>query len=110
MKAALFILLLATPSFAAYRLFQLKVLHYDEKGKLKRQQTVLTTLDHIQYQHYHSYGAKDKVVYLDSWYCPGDTSRKKHCEKPLEKPPRGPASLDHPKRSPLSRNRQPVIP
>jgi hypothetical protein len=108
MKLVLFFLLCA-PSFAAYRIYKLRVLHYNEKGKLSRTENVLTTLDHLQYEHYHSMG-KSKVVYEDSWYCPGDTSRKKPCDKPLEKPPRGPASLDHPKRVPMPRNRQPVIP
>ena len=72
---------------------------------------VLSTLDHIQYEHYNAGYGRMKVDLVDTWYCPGDTSRRKFCTKPKEKDTvRGLAAYDRAKRSPLSYNRQPVIP
>jgi hypothetical protein len=80
---------------------------------LTKTENVLSTMDHIQYEHYYGGYRWDKVELLDTWYCPGDTSGKKICDKPAEPRPlneRTPASMERPKRVPLPANRQPVIP
>ena len=103
-----FSVFLCSVSSAAYRVYRLRVLHYDHAAKLKRVEEVLTALDHLQYEHHNGGYRWDRVEYVDSWYCPGDTSYyRRFCTRPKD-PVRGPASLDHPKRFPL--NRQPVIP
>lgn len=104
---ALVMLLLSFPALGAYRLYQLRVTHYDEHGNPKKKETITSTLDPYQYEHYHSGYKWMKVDYVDSWYCPGDTGSRKACEKPRE-PSRLPASMEREKRLPI--NRQPVIP
>ena len=95
----LLFLLAGTEAFASYRLFQLKVTHL---GTPEREETVLSTMDHYQYFLFHGGSARVKVELVDHWFCPGDTSRRKYCDKPKPAGERAPASL------PL--NRQPVIP
>lgn len=95
--------------FAGFRVYQLKVDYYDPSGRKERSEVVLSQLDHLQYEHWHGGYGNSLVTYIDSWYCPGDTSRKVYCDKPREKDiVRGPAAYDREKRMPL--NRQPVIP
>lgn len=97
-------------SEGSYRLYQLRIRHYDQLAKKKINRVVLTTMDPVQYEGFHGGPGVMKVEFLDTWYCPGDTSHKKVCNKPKEPIQRGPASLDHPKRIQLPRNLQPVIP
>lgn len=70
------------PCFASYRVYKLKILHYNAFGQIKRSEVVLSHLDAFQYEHYYAGYRWDKVILLDTWYCPGDTSRKKYCSKP----------------------------
>ena len=108
MRVLILILLITSlPAHAAYRLYKLRVTHHDENGKPKKKETVTSTLDPYQYEHYHAGYRWMRVDLLDTWYCPGDTSRKKPCAKPRE-PSRLPASMEREKRLPI--NRQPVIP
>lgn len=95
---------------ASYRVYQLRVRHYDQTAKKRISRTFLTFLDPVQYESFNGGPGLMKVEMLDTWYCPGDTSRKRYCKKPKDPVERGPASLDHPKRTNLPRNLQPVIP
>ncbi len=102
-------LVLSANLFAGFRVYQLKVDYFDATGRQERSEVVMSQLDHLQYENYHGGYGNSKVTYLDSWYCPGDTSHKEYCDKPREKDTvRGPAAYDREKRMPL--NRQPVIP
>jgi len=107
---ALVFALMVSKTHASYRVFQLRVRHYDQTAKKKIVRTLLTVLDPVQYESFNGGPNVMKVEMLDTWYCPGDTSRKRYCKKPKEPLERGPASLDHPKRTKLPRNLQPVIP
>jgi hypothetical protein len=100
----------STSTFASYRVYQLRLRHFDQTAKKKMSEVVVTTMDSEQYQSFHGGSNLMKVEMLDTWYCPGDTSHKKYCKKPKEPIDRGPASLDHPKRINLPLNLQPVIP
>ncbi len=100
---------LAVSSSASYRVHELKISYYDPSGVPVKTETVLSTLDHLQYEHYHSGFRVIRAELKDTWYCPGDTSRKKFCEKPKDQASRGPASTD-PKRISLPLGRQPVMP
>ena len=112
----IFLLLVFLPSLshAAFRLYQLKVSYQDPQLKKEVTKTVMSTLDHLQYEHYHSGYGRMKVTLVDTWYCPGDTARKKYCKKPKE--PKVPArdiasAYDKEKRKPLlPYNLQPIIP
>ena len=97
---------------AAYRVYQLKITPYDARGKKGKPRTVLSTVDHIQYESLYGSYRWDRVELVDHWYCPGDTSRRAFCKKPKERrgADRAPASYDKPKRISLPRNLQPVIP
>lgn len=102
--------LIGRPAWAAYRLYKLQVTSYDERNQPKKQAVVLSTLDNFQYENYTGGFGRTEVKLLDSWYCPGDTSGKKFCDKPKDKLlQRGPAGLFAPKRD-LSLTRQPVVP
>ena len=103
---------LALPSFASLRVYQLLVTHYDFAGKKKKEEKVLSLLDPVQFEHYHNGYRWDRVVLVDTWYCPGDTSRRVYCKKPkvLEAPVRGEAVDPRIKRSEIPYNLQPVIP
>lgn len=94
----------------SYRVYQLRLRHYDQVGKKKINRVLLTSMDPMQYQSFHKGPLAMQVEMLDTWYCPGDTSLKKYCNKPKEPIDRGPASLDHPKRNKIPFNFQPVIP
>ena len=96
---------------ASYRVYQLKIDYYSQKGKVTKTETVLATLDPNQYWAYHNLRRRATVKLKDTWYCPGDTSRRDYCKKPKSKkvPTRGPASTTE-KRVGLPRNLQPVIP
>ena len=102
--------LMAADAKASYRVYQLKLRHYDQTAKKKINQIVLSALDPVQYESFHGGPGVMKVELLDTWYCPGDTSRKNYCKKPKGAAERAPASLDHPKRNKLPYNLQPVIP
>jgi hypothetical protein len=94
---------------ASYRVHQLKLTYYDNQGTVVKEETVLSTLDHLQYEHYHGGFRTVRAQLEDTWYCAGDTSRKALCPRPAEGPVRGPASSE-PKRNALPIGRQPVIP
>lgn len=108
MRAALLILLLCDLAWGSYRVHRLKVRHYDAYGRLKRTEFVLSSLDHVQYEHYHGGYRWDRVELVDTWYCPGDTSRRRFCPKPKVKD-RLPAALRD-TRVPIPYTRQPIIP
>lgn len=113
MRYFLFMMLFSFSAQGAFRLYKLKVTYRDPQLKRDVTKNVTTTLDHLQYEHYHSGYGRMKVELLDTWYCPGDTARKKLCKKPKERkpPPRDIASAyDKEKRAPLDYNRQPIIP
>ncbi|NBX68441.1 MAG: hypothetical protein EBR01_05695 [Proteobacteria bacterium] len=94
----------------SYRVYQLRVRHYDQTAKKKINRVVLTVMDPVQYLSFNGGPRTMKVDLQDTWYCPGDTSGKRYCKKPKEPVDRGPASLDYPKRTKLPRNLQPVVP
>ncbi len=94
----------------SYRVYQLRLRHYDQVGKKRINRVVLTLMDPIQYESFNGGPRVMSVELLDTWYCPGDTSRKKYCKRPKEPVERAPASLDHPKRIKLPYSLQPVIP
>lgn len=106
-----FALLGQTPIWAAYRVYQLKVVHYDEKNRPSQRGMVVTNLDPYQYEHYQGEFGRIRIQMVDTWYCPGDTSRQAYCKKPKEKIlQRGPAGLFAPKREALPYKLAPVIP
>ena len=97
---------------AAYRVYQLKITTYDYYGKkVGKPRVILSTLDYLQYEHYHGGYRRMHVQMLDTWYCPGDTRNfRPYCPKPRVVE-RAPSSLrNDPKRVGLPYNRQPVIP
>ncbi len=96
-------------AMASYRVHVLKLTHYNTAGKPIKQEKVLSTLDHLQYEHWHSGYRVMKAELMDTWYCPGDTSgHRELCPKPgSATPTRGPASTNA-KRLPYGR--QPVMP
>jgi len=96
---------------AAYRVYQLKVIHYDERNRPAQRGTVITTLDPYQFEHYQGEFGRVRVQMVDTWYCPGDTSRQTYCKKPKDKNlQRGPAGIFAPKREPFPYKLAPVIP
>jgi hypothetical protein len=108
-QLALALALVCPPLWAGYRVHQLKITYYDSKGKAVQTETVLSNLDQLQYEHYHSGYRNMRVELADTWYCPGDTHRRGYCAKPKIAPTRGTASTD-PKAPQLPYNRQPIIP
>ncbi len=105
-------LLCASPVWAAYRVYKLKIEIYDARGRIESVVTDLSNLDPIQYENYHGGYGRMKIRMVDSWYCPGDTSMgRPYCKRPKQNP-RAPASFDQPKRVPLQLlpEMQPVIP
>lgn len=82
MRVCLLLVLLCVPAHASYRVFKLRLRHFDPKGKPIKTEVVTSSLDPNQYEHYHGGYRETKVELVDSWYCPGDTSRKKYCSKP----------------------------
>jgi hypothetical protein len=104
-------MVIAMPALASYRVYELKLVHYNADGKVERVEMVLSNLDPFQYEHIYGFYRWTKVVMHDTWYCPGDTSNlRAYCKKPKVKNDRYPASMDHPKRTELPFNYQPVIP
>ncbi len=101
----------ATSAWASYRVYQLKLEYFDATGKKERERVENSTLDAIQYEQLTGGFGVVKATMLDTWYCPGDTGRKKICDKPkvAGEPTRGPASTQQ-KRGGLPYNYQPVIP
>jgi len=99
-----------SPSFGAYRVFQLRIYVYDSEGKrIENTYSILSNLDHQQYQNYHAGNPLIKVVTIDSWYCPGDTRGfRKYCSKPKIK--EFSPTLERAKRVNLPWNLQPVVP
>lgn len=106
---ALLVLFSLQEARASYRLYQLKVTYLDSGTKKSRDQTILTTLDPYQWENYYGEWSLVKVEMLDTWYCPGDTSYHRYCDKPKVND-RVPASSTYPPRFRLPYNRQPVIP
>ena len=85
---------------AAYRVFKLEVRSFDERNRPLKKQVVLSNLDPNQYENYHGGYGKTEVKLLDTWFCPGDTSRHAYCPKPKESSSlRAPAGLIAPKRT-----------
>jgi len=99
MRVLLLILLICGNAHASYRAFKLRLRHFDAKGKPLKTEVVTSSLDPSQYEHYHGMYRWTKVELIDTWYCPGDTSRKKYCPKP-KTPDRYLASGDE-KRTPV---------
>lgn len=106
-----FLLALLSTGFAegAFRIYKLRLIHYDAFGNFSKKETVLSTLDPFQYEHYYGGYRWTRVEMVNTWYCPGDTSRKRFCDEP-KVPQRTPASLERGKRVEIPFNRQPVIP
>ncbi len=71
--------------WGSYRVHQLKVTYAKTKVNKVRSETVLSILDHVQYQNYHGGYKIQSIQLLDHWYCPGDTSRHQFCKKPKVK-------------------------
>jgi hypothetical protein len=94
---------------AAFRVYQLKIVNFDSSNRVETQQTVLTTLDPWQYENYYAGYRWMTIRMVDTWYCPGDTSRRVYCAKPKVKN-RAPASSVPGQRVELPYNRQPIIP
>ena len=82
MRFLLALSLLCASCEASYRVYKLRVRHFDFQGKPTRVESVLSNLDPYQYAHYHGGYGVSKVELVDTWYCPGDTSRKEYCKKP----------------------------
>ncbi len=94
---------------ASYRVYQLLVTEYNPAGRELFTRLELSTLDHTQWEFVHASYRSARVRLVDTWYCPGDTSRRSYCPKPKGVKTRGPAStLDT--RVGLPIGRQPVIP
>lgn len=86
-------------AWAAYRVYKLEVNAFDERNRPLKKQTVLSTLDPLQYENYHGGYGRAVIKLVDSWFCPGDTSRQGYCSKPKDrKALREPAGLTAPKR------------
>lgn len=110
-RVLLFLLtLLSFPAQASYRVYFLKLEHYNTQKKLERIEYVKTNLDPFQYEHYYGGYRWTKVIMIDHWFCPGDTGHfRPYCARP--KPDRAPASdASDPKRVPLPLKYQPIIP
>ena len=71
---------------------------------------LLSSLDHLQWEHVYGGYRWSKVELVDTWYCPGDTSRRAYCPKPTGVKTRGPASTLDKRGGWLPYDRQPVIP
>jgi hypothetical protein len=69
---------------------------------------MLSTMDYLQYEHYHTGFRRDRVELLDTWYCPGDTGTKTYCPKPKWKDAW--AYDPREKRPYLPYNLQPIVP
>ena len=108
MKFILLLLVACTTSHASYRAYKLKVIHYTAFGKISHTELVTSILDPYQYEHYHSGYRWDRIEMVDTWYCPGDTSRKPICNKPRVREVDYTAEKD--RRVALPYTRQPVIP
>ena len=66
---------------AEYRVYRLGV-KYDEKQK--KEDEVLTTLDHLQYVSYYKVTPTEQVRLIDHWMCRGRTDNfRKYCSKPI---------------------------
>lgn len=90
----------ASQAGAAYRVYKLEVNAFDERNRPLKKQIVLSTLDPLQYENYHGGYGRAVIKLVDSWFCPGDTSRQRYCSKPkIKNILRGPAGLTAPKRT-----------
>ena len=107
-RVGLLVLMVSAVSFGSYRVHELKLTWYSNDGKPVKEERVLSTLDHLQYEHVHGGYRILRAELKDTWYCPGDTSHKALCERPKLAPTRGPASTE-PKRA-VPYGRQPVVP
>lgn len=111
-RGVLWVLCLASPvALGSYRVYKLKLTYFSPDGTVAKEREEDSTLDAVQYEHYAGGYRNVRAEMLDTWYCPGDTSRRKLCVKqvPPTRPNRGPASNDA-KRGDLPYNLQPVIP
>lgn len=75
------LVILSLPSARAeYRAYELKI----ENTETNKGRTEISTLDHLQYPRYFPLAAGEKISYVDSWMCRGNTSNfKKPCAKPI---------------------------
>jgi hypothetical protein len=73
---------------AEYRSFLLQITSAD--GKEVKE--VKSTLDPDQYRGYHPTQAGDKIVYLETWKCKGNTANVSLCKSPRELAAEGSAS------------------
>ncbi len=51
---------------ASYRVHQLRINYLDSFGKVKKREVVLSTLDHLQYEHYHGGYRWTRVELVDT--------------------------------------------
>ncbi|MBX7231619.1 MAG: hypothetical protein K1X29_05990 [Bdellovibrionales bacterium] len=73
-------ILLISQGNCEYRAFELRILNSTLGNSEK---TVVSTLDPLQYPGYFPLEANEKVHYVTSWRCRGNTSQfKKICDKP----------------------------
>lgn len=106
----LFLIGICIPAQASYRVYELEVIKYSNKGKPEKPQKVLSMLDPNQYKAYFGTWNQVQVQMLDTWYCPGATNRTEFCPRPKKPTPtRGPASTE-PKRATLPAGRAPIVP
>ena len=104
------LLILSPQAQASYRLYQLKITYLDSGTKKPRVETVMSTLDPYQWENYNGVYGLAKVEMLDTWYCPGDTSRHGYCAKPKVNDRTLASTYPGRVRFPYPYNRQPVIP
>lgn len=84
MKSLFFVSLFLTQSlFAEYRAFTLMITDLEKNQNRQFD----STLDPEQYRSYFTVKAQDKIVYIDTWLCKGNTSRLDQiCPRPNRQP------------------------
>ena len=65
MKLFLLILFIPQVLFSEYRVFELRIVN----EKTKKERTVYSTLDWIQYREYHHLSRDERVELVDHWMC-----------------------------------------
>jgi hypothetical protein len=79
--------LFSSVSKAEYRAYELKI----ENPETGSERKAISTLDQIQYPRYFPLNPGERVKYVDSWMCRGNTSQfKAICPKPERSPTKGP--------------------
>jgi len=82
-----FLFLLSIPAAAEYRMFLLQITSADGTPGAQ----IPSNLDPDQYRGYHPIKQDEKITYIDTWMCRGNTSEIPACPSP-----RDPASLTTP--------------